>query len=124
MPSPKGHILCTEDDPDTRDLIVVVLRQNGYDVTCTDDANDALSMAETKDFDLYLIDSWLPGVSGVTLTQQIRKFDGKTPILFYSGAARDIDKEEAKTAGAQGYLVKPATGEELIAEITRLLNPN
>lgn len=39
---PKGRVLCTEDDLDTRDLIVVVLRQNGFDVTCTDDAHDAM----------------------------------------------------------------------------------
>ena len=121
MVSPRVPILCTEDDIDTRDLIVLVLQQNGFDVTCTGDANDALSLAKSEVFDLYLIDSWLPGESGISLTRKIREFDGETPILFYSGAARDVDKDAAANAGAQGYLVKPADADHLIAEINRLL---
>lgn len=121
MTSPKGRILCTEDDADTRALIVLVLTQYGFDVICTDDADEAVTTAKEQDFDLYLVDNWMPGVSGMDLTQKLREFDIKTPILFYSGAAYEADKEAAYVSGAQGYLVKPADGDQLIAEVVRLI---
>ena len=48
-------------------------------------------------------------------------FDLKTPVLFYSGAAYVTDREAARGSGAQGYLVKPADGNQLVAEVTRLI---
>ena len=121
MPSPKGRILCTEDDTDTRDLLIFILRNEGYDVTCTDNTEQTISLAKSQTFDLYLVDSWLPGGSGVALTKKIREFDNKTPVLFYSAAAYDSDKQKARNAGAQGYLVKPIAPEVLLAEVSRLI---
>ncbi len=123
MTSPRGRILCTEDDPDTRELIIVTLELAGYDVKCTDNAEDTIAILRKKRFDLCLLDNWLPGTSGVDLCMKIREFDLKTPILFYSGAAYDADKERAFKAGAQGYLVKPVNADDLIGEVARLLNP-
>jgi len=119
--APKGRILCTEDDEDTRDLIIFLLRNEGYDVVCTDNAEDALALAKSQGFDLFLVDSWLPDSSGASLTEWIRKFDNKTPVLFYSGAAYDADLQNAFKAGANGYLVKPAENDQLVAEVTRLI---
>jgi DNA-binding response OmpR family regulator len=51
----------------------------------------------------------------------LRKFDSKTPILFYSGAAYEKDKRHALECGAQGYLTKPADGDQLVAEVLRLI---
>ena len=99
----------------------MVLSRSGFDVTCANDADHAIALAKTKTFNLYLLDTWVPGVSGTKLCSHIREFDAETPILFYSGAASDVDKEAAKKAGAQGYLVKPANGDELLAEVNRLL---
>src|SRR5688572_25839766 len=121
MISPKGRILCTEDDADTRDLIVFLLRNDGYDVTCADNTEETISLAKSQAFDLYLVDSWLPGGSGFTLTKEIREFDNKTPVLFYSAAAYESDKLRALNAGAQGYLVKPIAPEVLLAEVGRLI---
>jgi len=78
-------------------------------------------MAKEQDVDLYLVDNWMPGASGMDLTQKLREFDIKTPILFYSGAAYEADREAAYVSGAQGYLVKPADGDQLIAEVGRLI---
>ena len=63
----------------------------------------------------------MPGLSGTELTEKLRQFDLKTPVLFYSGTAYDADREAARESGAQGYLVKPANGEQLIAEVARLI---
>ena len=119
--SPKGRILCTEDDADTRDLIIYVLSAAGYEVVCSDNADRAISLARDEHFDLFLIDSWMPGVSGLDFTRTLRQFDVETPVLFYSGAAYDSDKANAKSAGSQGYLVKPVPNEDLIKEVARLI---
>ena len=121
MSSPKGRILCTEDDADTRELIIFILQKEGYEVVCTDTAEQAIILAKAQSFDLYLIDSWLPNSSGPILTKKIREFDTKTPILFYSAAAYQSDKNNARRAGAQGYLVKPVANEKLVAEVIRLI---
>lgn len=121
MKSPPARILCTEDDADTRELLVFELTHAGFEVVCVESAEQALELATMELFDLYLIDGWLPGVCGDDLCASIRKFDCRTPILFYSGAAYESDKERAHASGAQGYIVKPARGDELIAEITRLI---
>ena len=121
MATPKRRILCTEDDADTRELIVLVLTKSGFDVKCADTAVEAIALAKSESFDLYLVDNWMPGLTGPELTQKLREFDLKTPILFYSAAAFESDKEAARLAGAQGYLVKPAGFNELASEVGRLI---
>jgi DNA-binding response OmpR family regulator len=121
MPVLRPRILVTEDDPDTCEMITLILNNKGFEVICAESPNEALELARTETFDLLLVDNWMPGLSGTDLTEQIRQFDLKTPILFYSGAAFDKDKEDARRAGAQGYLVKPTDCDELITEVTRII---
>lgn len=118
---PKGRILCTEDDADSRDLLVCILENDGYHVTVTGNAAHALAIAKREAFDLILVDSWMPGLSGTELTAEVRKFNQSTPILFYSGAAYEADKQEARDAGAQGYLTKPEGIADLVDEVDRLI---
>jgi two-component system, sensor histidine kinase and response regulator len=121
MSSPKARILCMDDDADTRELIIYVLEQHNFDVTCAETGAEALELVRTEHFDLLLIDNWMSDISGVEFAAKIREFDLKTPILFYSAAAYDADKEQARLAGAQGYLVKPGEPGELVAEVARLI---
>ena len=121
MKSPRLRILCTEDDADTRDLIRFVLGRNDCDVITSETPALALDLARTAHFDLYLLDNWMPRMSGTDLCGHLRGFDSKTPILFYSGAAYPRDKEEAYASGAQGYLVKPVNNDDLVAEVFRLV---
>jgi DNA-binding response OmpR family regulator len=122
MPTPKLRILCTEDDPDTRDLIVLMLYANNCEVVTSATLPESIHLARTQRFDLYLLDNWLQGSSGIDLCKELRSFDTTTPILFYSGAAFDTDKNQALESGAQGYVTKPADGDELVAEVLRLIN--
>ena len=121
MPS-KGRILCTEDDPDSREMLVVVLKTNGFEVICPMDANHALELAKRESFDLILLDNWMPISDGCTLASKIREFDQVTPILFYSGAASESDFKAAKAAGAQGYLTKPSGIVQLTEQIDMLIS--
>ena len=121
MPTPKFRILCTEDDADTRDLIVFMLNSRNCEVVTSASSTESLHLARTQPFDLYLLDNWLPSSSGIELCKELRGLDSKTPILFYSGAVYDKDKMQAKECGAQGYVTKPADGDELVVEVLRLI---
>jgi DNA-binding response OmpR family regulator len=122
MKSSAGHILYVEDDEDTRELVMYVLVNSHYTVVAATNGDEALMLARTNNFDLYVIDNWMSGTSGVDLCRKLREFDNWTPILFYSGAAFERDKQQAFAAGAQGYLVKPAGPDELIAEVNRIVS--
>lgn len=117
----KGRILCTEDDADSRQLLVCLLEGEGYHVTITGNSAHALAIAKREKFDLILVDNWMPGLSGQELTTEIRTFNQNTPILFYSGAAYEVDKQRAIDAGAQGYLTKPGGITDLVDEVARLI---
>ena len=117
----KARILCTEDDKDTREMLVLFLQDYGYEVVCSVDGKQTLDLVKREAFDLFLFDNWLPQLSGVELTLRIRQFNKSTPILFYSGAATEEEQRSALEAGAQGYLVKPVGIEELVERIERLI---
>ena len=120
MQLPRLRILCTDDDADTCELVTLVLSHYNCEVICTDTPLKAIELARTEYFDLYILDNWMPGMSGTDLCQALRVFDAETPVLFYSGAAFPDDKAQAFANGAQGYLVKPADNDELVAEVFRL----
>ena len=117
-----GSILYVEDDKDTRELLTYVLAMKNYKVVAVENYEDALMVARSSQFDLYLIDNWMPGGSGIDLCKKLREFNPWTPILFYSGAAYEGDKQQAFAAGAQGYLVKPVDNDELIKKVSRIIS--
>src|SRR5258705_10788978 len=122
MPPSNRRILYIEDDADTRELVSFVLTQANYEVVVAENIDNAVLWARTMLFDLYMIDNWMPGGSGIDLCIRLREFDSSTPILFYSGAAYDRDKRAAFAAGAQGYLTKPAENDKLIKEVSQLIS--
>ena len=117
----KRHILYVEDHEDTRDLIEMVLMQRGYEVTSSTTIEDGVKLAAKNKYDLYLLDSWLPDGSGLDLCRKIREFDDSTPIVFYSAAAYEVDREKALGCGAQGYVVKPTLNSELCDLVSALI---
>ena len=117
----KYRILYVEDHEDTIEIVSLVLSEQGYAVTPARTFHTALEWARQYKFDLYLLDSWLSDGFGLELCKEIRMFDPTTPILFYSAAAYQIDRETALMCGAQGYLVKPVMYSVLCDLIARLL---
>jgi two-component system, OmpR family, response regulator len=122
MPLNRGHILYIEDHADTRELVEIVLRQRNYEVTSSESVAAAVKLAFENKFDLYLLDSWLPDGSGLDLCRKIREFDTCTPILFYSAAAYEVDRELALNCGAQAYLTKPTQNSELCDLVSALID--
>ncbi|MCU1266835.1 MAG: DNA-binding response regulator [Acidobacteria bacterium] len=121
MNSPDACILYADDDADSRELVTVLLESHNCQVIAIESAGEALRLARAEHFDLYLIDYWMPGTSGVVLCEQLREFDQHTPVLFFSGAAFETDKKRALESGAQGYLVKPVDGDQLVTVVLRLI---
>ena len=119
MATPTLRILYSEDDLDQRELISYVLAQAGIETICSETPQDFLRMARAERFDLYLLDSWLPGMSGLDLCKQIREVDSQTPIIFYSADAFPGRKEEAFRAGAQGYITKPTGFDEIVEAVRK-----
>ena len=116
------HILYAEDDPDTRELVQLFLRQAGFRVSVRGDSSEALSLVATDHIDVLLLDNWMPGITGLELCRRIRSFNQTMPILFCSGAVTEADKKAALSAGAQGYIGKPFDPEDLIATLRAALN--
>lgn len=115
------RVLYIEDHEDTRELVTLVLEQRSYQVVTGSTIESGIVLAGSQEFDLYLLDSWLPDGSGLDLCRQIREFDKATPILFYSAAAYEIDKDQALRSGAQAYLIKPSQPSELCSLIDSLI---
>ena len=115
------RVLYIEDHDDTRELVTLVLEQKCYVVVTGSTIKSGVHLAHSQDFDLYLLDSWLPDGSGLDLCRQIREFDTATPIVFYSAAAYEMDRDEALNSGAQAYLVKPSHPGELCSLVTSLI---
>jgi DNA-binding response OmpR family regulator len=115
------RVLYIEDHDDTRELVTLILEQRSFEVVTGSTIKSGVALAESQEFDLYLLDSWLPDGSGLDLCKQIRAFDQVTPILFYSAAAFEIDRDLAIKSGAQAYLVKPSQPSELCNLVTSLI---
>ena len=115
------RVLYIEDHEDTRELVTLVLEQKSYEVVTGSTIKSGVALAGSQEFDLYLLDSWLPDGSGLELCKQIREFDKATPIVFYSAAASESDRELAIDSGAQAYLVKPSQPSELCTLVTSLI---
>ncbi|MDX6304981.1 MAG: two-component system, OmpR family, alkaline phosphatase synthesis response regulator PhoP [Blastocatellia bacterium] len=123
MPPPHLRVLYCEDDADTREMMRLILEAEGFEVICPEDPHECLRLAKHQQFDAYLLDNFMSDLPGIDLCKQIREFDLQTPVIFFSGAAYQTDKEKAIAAGAQAYITKPATVEDLIGAIRRAILP-
>lgn len=117
----KKRILCVDDEEDTLSMLCGLLGLVNCEVLTAATADEALEMIAEGSFDLYLLDNWLPGGSGAELCRKIRESDPTTPVVFYSGASLDAEREEALAAGAQAYLVKPGDLGLLVETVNNLL---
>lgn len=117
----KRRILCVDDDEDTCFMLAHLLEQENYVVETVTTVEAALALARNESFNLYILDKWFLKGAGVALCRKIREFDRYTPVIFYSGAAFDSDREEALYAGAQAFVAKPYI-DELLLTVHRLLS--
>src|SRR5689334_12801773 len=107
------RILVVDDDADTCEMMRVLLKILGYEAASVQTAAEALTVAASRQFDLYLTDAFLTDSSGLELCRQLKRLTPEVPVIFVSGAARESDQLEGIRAGAAMYLTKPIEIEEL-----------
>lgn len=111
------RVLCVDDDTDACEMLSLLLQSEEIDVTCASSAAEAWLKIKDQPFDLYLLDGWLPKLDGFEFCRQIRESDSHTPIVFYSGAGYEADKQMGFAAGANAYVTKPDV--EGLIEVTK-----
>ena len=117
----KKHILVVDDDKRIRKLIQKYLRKNNYLVSTASNASEALSYTALIDFDLFILDVMMPVVDGLSVCRALRRNGDKTPVLILTAKHEVADRVAGLDAGADDYLVKPFSLDELLARIRALL---
>ncbi len=116
-----AHILFVEDDVNLGFVIRDTLENVPFVVTHCTNGSDAWEAFQTSRFDVCLLDVMLPQSDGFTLASQIRAVDTQVPILFLSALANKDDRLQGLRLGADDYLTKPFSIEELILKINVFL---
>jgi CheY-like chemotaxis protein len=117
-------ILVLEDDPDTREMLALVLRQNGAEVCVAENVPEALEAFRTSVPDVCISDIGLPGQDGYDFISEVRKLPrehgGETPVLAVTAFARTEDKRKALASGFNAYLSKPVDLRSVIDTVQSL----
>jgi len=117
----KAHLLLVDDDPNTLAPLSRAFRLAGHEATVCDNANRALELLRTENFDLILSDVVMPGKSGLELLEDLKKAGIKTPIVLISGQANIEMAVRATKLGALDFLEKPLSTDKLLVTVENAL---
>jgi CheY-like chemotaxis protein len=105
------RVLLAEDNPINREIMLSQLAALGYTVAEASDGREALDRFRAGEFDLVLTDIEMPGLDGYGLAAEIRRLEPaggrRTPILAITASDFDLDEDQARRAGLDGYMLKP-----------------
>lgn len=116
----KAKVLVVEDTRELADLVAAYLRKEGMEVTCTETAEEALTLVETPGWDLILLDLNLPGMDGFEFLHRYRR-TGSVPVLITSARSADEDVIAGLGYGADEYVTKPFSPKVLVARVRAML---
>lgn len=111
------RILIVEDERRIANTIKKGLEQERFAVDVAYDGESGYDFASSEDYDLIILDLMLPGMDGITICKNLREKKIQIPILILTAKGQIKDKVEGLTAGADDYLTKPFSFEELLARI-------
>lgn len=117
---PDGHILLCDDDPELRRLLAALLRDNGYRVTPLGDGRDVAKALENANVNLVILDVMLPGKSGLDICRELR-VASTVPILMLTAKGSETDRVVGLEIGADDYVAKPFSPNELLARVKALI---
>lgn len=115
----KGKILIADDEMEIRQVLEILLGDEGYEVVSAENGQEAVKLAG-EDIDLYVLDVNMPVMSGFAAGMEIRK-SYYAPMIFLTAYSGEMDKKMGFEAGADDYLVKPFSNGELLMRIGALL---
>ncbi len=115
----KAHLLYVEDDESLSFVTRDNLELQGYQITHCATGKEALHLidAQTPDIDLYILDVMLPDIDGFAIARRIREQDTHTPILFLTAKSLKEDRLKGLRLGADDYITKPFSIEELLLKV-------
>lgn len=117
-----SRLLIVEDDPELSTGLLLYLESQGYEVTLVNDGEKGLQQAVSlPGFDLIVLDARLPGRSGFDVLREARSRGVSTPVLMLTGLGGHDDKMRGFELGADDYLTKPFSTEELLARVQAIL---
>ena len=116
-------VLSVDDSASVRQMVKLTLSGAGYDVIQANDGAEGLAKAQEKPVDLVVTDLNMPNMNGLQLIRELRKLPAYkgTPILFLTTESDAAIKQEAKTAGATGWITKPFQQDQLLAVVKKVL---
>lgn len=114
-------ILIVEDERKIARALKLGFEQERMSVETYYDGEEGLAAASAAEYDVIILDRMLPGKDGVSITEELRRQGNKTPILLLTAKAQIRDRVEGLNAGADDYLVKPFSFEELLARVRALM---
>ncbi|HEY3026608.1 MAG TPA: response regulator [Pyrinomonadaceae bacterium] len=117
----KCRVLYVDDHEDSAFMFKQLLSLSDYEVSVAVTMAEALTRAKSEEFDLYVLDKRLPDGTGVDLCRQLNQITPDVPVIFYSGDAYELHRQEAFKAGARAYVTKPAI-DKLIDTVHQLLS--
>jgi DNA-binding response OmpR family regulator len=112
-----ADILVVEDDPIIRRTVDYALRRAGFTTRTSGDGVEALLMAQDEPPDLILLDLMLPGIDGFEFAERIRRTDREVAIIMVTALSQESDTVRGLDAGADDYIAKPFSTEELLARV-------
>lgn len=115
------HILLVDDDNRIRELVKQYLEENNFIVTTAIDAFDAKKKLDIIKFDILILDIMMPGKSGLSLTEEIKKTN-PTPVILLTAKGEAEDRIKGLEIGADDYLGKPFEPKELLLRIQNILS--
>ena len=118
----KASILLVEDEENLQEALKLNLELEGYEVTAVDNGTAALKAVKNEYFDLIILDVMLPEIDGITVCENIRLSNTELPILMLSAKNQSTDRILGLKKGADDYLTKPFSLEELLIRVKLLIN--
>jgi len=115
-------ILVVDDSPTERHVLVDLLTKNGYKVITAESGEEGIEKAKSELPDLVLMDVVMPGLNGYQATRTLTRDEATKhiPVIVCTSKGQETDKIWGLRQGAQDYLVKPISGDELLAKIAAL----
>ena len=117
----KGKILVVDDEPAIRELISEVLKIADYDFNTVDDGVEALNMIRKEKYDLIILDVNLPKLDGFAVLEKVRESAPTQPIIMISARTEKDDVTHGLRLGADDYIRKPFSVEELLLRVENRL---
>jgi two-component system, OmpR family, alkaline phosphatase synthesis response regulator PhoP len=115
------RILLVEDEENIRDVVKLNLEMEGFEVVDTENGKEAVRLSQEQHFDLLVLDVMLPGMNGFEICEQVRLSNHEVPIIFLTAKDSAQDRIIGLKKGADDYLTKPFTLEELLLRVQNLL---